>query len=142
MDIEPPKIGQEIVRTEQDVLDGRVGNGSVLSPEELHDAQQRRKIKRMEQKDEVEAAYAKGVQDALTPAGRFVGDLITQGQAVLDKYKETGRISNAEVAILKMGHKAAEDVANRQLGKPVSKTESKTETSVLGLILGVNGDSE
>ena len=139
-DIDPPAFGQEIVRTEQDVIEGRVGNGSALSLEELHDAQQRRKVLRVKSKDEVEEAYMRGVQDALTPAGRFVGDLIDQGQSVLDKYKTEGKISNAEIAILKMGHKAAEDVANRQLGKAVSKSESKTETSILGAILNVSRD--
>jgi len=130
----PDSFGKDMEPSIKDATKGKIGNGT-WKTKDLAAMRQVRADKRMEHKDEVEAAYFRGVQDALTPAGQFVGNLIDEGQKIMQRRAEGDRLTSSDMQLLKMAHKAAEDVANRQLGKAVARTESKNETSILGLFL-------
>lgn len=142
---ELPDVGVEIVPTEQDIVEGRVGNGTW--PKLNSELTKRIQLERREMKIELaqgrREAYENGVRDTLGSIGQLESGILEIGEKILQRVEDGElKLGKNDLALLKLAQKTAEDMKNRALGKPTTHHEVKSQSSILHLIAGIQPDGD
>lgn len=140
VDVALPDVGVESAPSSEDIVQGRVGNGTYdrFTPE----LASRMNAERAEMKREVirarREAYEEGMKDALAESANLTTGLVKLGNDILKRLEngESVKLSQRELDTLKLANTANKDIPDRAIGKPKARSESDNQTTVLNVLMG------
>lgn len=133
-----PVVGEDLAPTPEQIVEGRIGNGSWerISPQiasrlQAERAEMKREIKRSRRE-----AYEDGMKDALRQVSSLQQGILDIGVELLKRLELGETLTRKELDTLKLAQSSAKEVADRAVGKPKTTAEVKNETSILHLLMG------